>query len=120
MIPEGRATRWWRRAGMALVSAMLVSAGSSAWTAETNRFGFAGPEIFPIDNLITQLRAADLDGDGLQDLVVVNNARSAQPASSILYSTRPLARFVRVLDKFQRTGSPTEAGTLLDPTRMLM
>lgn len=44
--------------------------------AITNRFGFAGKEIFPIDYQISQLRAADLDGDGLTDLVVVNNARS--------------------------------------------
>ena len=43
---------------------------------ETNRFGFAGPEIFPIDNQIGHLRAADLDGDGLTDLIVVNNTRS--------------------------------------------
>ena len=42
----------------------------------TNRFGFNGPEIFPIDNQIGHLRAADLDGDGLQDLIVVNNFRS--------------------------------------------
>jgi FG-GAP-like repeat len=42
----------------------------------TNRFGFAGKEIFPIDYQISQLHAADLDGDGLQDLIVVNNARS--------------------------------------------
>ncbi len=42
----------------------------------TNRFGFAGPEIFPIDNLISHLRAADFNGDGLEDLLVVNNARS--------------------------------------------
>jgi hypothetical protein len=40
------------------------------------RFGFMGPEIFPIDNQMSQLRVADLDGDGLNDLVVVNNARS--------------------------------------------
>jgi hypothetical protein len=46
--------------------------------AETvsNRFGFTGPEIFPIDNQISQLHWADLDGDGLNDLIVVNNARS--------------------------------------------
>src|SRR5438034_3126617 len=44
--------------------------------SQTNRFGFTGPEIFPIDPLIGQLRAADLDGDGLQDLIVVNNGRS--------------------------------------------
>ncbi len=42
----------------------------------TNRFGFTGPEIFPIENLITQLKCADIDGDGMNDLVVVNNARS--------------------------------------------
>ncbi len=39
-------------------------------------FGFAGPEIFPIDPQIALLHAADFDGDGLTDLVVVNNARS--------------------------------------------
>ena len=39
-----------------------------------NRFGFLGPEIFPIDNGITQLRVADLDGDGLNDIIVVDNA----------------------------------------------
>src|SRR5437868_1921571 len=41
----------------------------------TNRFAFTGPEIYPIDNQIGHLRAADLDGDGLQDLIVVNNFR---------------------------------------------
>src|SRR5215469_16276448 len=41
-----------------------------------NRFGFSGPEIFPIDNQLSQLRVADLDGDGLNDLIIVNNARS--------------------------------------------
>ncbi len=39
-------------------------------------FGFTGPEIFPIDDQISLLRAADLDGDGLTDLIVVNNKRS--------------------------------------------
>ncbi len=42
----------------------------------TNRFGFTGPEIFPIDPQFGLLHAADLDGDGLQDLIVVNNSRS--------------------------------------------
>ena len=42
----------------------------------TNQFGFAGKEIFPIDYLIGHLRSDDLDGDGLQDLLVVNNLRS--------------------------------------------
>jgi len=42
----------------------------------TNRFGFNGPEIFPIDQQISLLHAADLDGDGLNDLIIVNNLRS--------------------------------------------
>ena len=42
----------------------------------TNRFGFSGPEVFPIDYGIGLLHIADLDGDGLNDLVVVNNNRS--------------------------------------------
>jgi len=39
-------------------------------------FWFAQPEEFPIDPQISLLHAADLDGDGLTDLIVVNNARS--------------------------------------------
>jgi len=39
-------------------------------------FCFAGPEIYPIDNFAAHLRAADLDGDGLTDLVIANNSRS--------------------------------------------
>ena len=42
----------------------------------TNSFGFTGPEIFPIDAQINLLHAADLDGDGLNDLIVANNLRS--------------------------------------------
>ena len=42
----------------------------------TNSFWFGGPEIFPIDNGINLLHAADLNGDGLKDLIVANNARS--------------------------------------------
>jgi len=39
-------------------------------------FQFTGPEIFPIDDNINHLRHGDLDGDGLMDLIVVNNNRS--------------------------------------------
>ena len=66
---------WFQLAlGMA-VAAALVSAGRAA-DAATNSFGFIGREIFPIENGISQLHVADLDGDGLNDIVVVNNARS--------------------------------------------
>ncbi len=61
--------------------ATWVASASFAWCfvasgADTNRFGFTGPEIFPIENQISQLHVADLDGDGLNDLVIVNNARA--------------------------------------------
>jgi FG-GAP-like repeat len=60
--------------GMALAAA-LVSASRAA-DAGTNSFGFVGREIFPIENGISQLHVADLDGDGLNDIILVNNARS--------------------------------------------
>src|SRR6185503_5437768 len=52
--------------------------GQAASPAGTNNlfFGFSGPETFPIDPFISDLRSADLDGDGLNDLIVVNNSRS--------------------------------------------
>ena len=45
-------------------------------SADTNTFGFTGPEIYPLDSAVTLLHAADMDGDGLNDLIVVNNAHS--------------------------------------------
>ena len=57
-------------------AAGLSVAATGLAAAETNRFGFAGREIFPIEKHMSQLHAADLDGDGLNDILVVNNARS--------------------------------------------
>src|SRR5580658_4293164 len=51
-------------------------AGSVRAEDASASFGFTGPEIFPIDPQISLLHADDLDGDGLIDLIVVNNARS--------------------------------------------
>ncbi len=59
-----------------LAGLMLLSFGVLGADTNSTRFGFTGPEIFPIDNQMSQLRVADLDGDGLNDIVVVNNARS--------------------------------------------
>ena len=66
----------WRLASLASAFAAMLSLLVGPVEAQTNRFGFVGPEIFPIDPQIGQLRSVDLDGDGLTDLVVVNNARS--------------------------------------------
>lgn len=61
---------------MMVCLAVATSQAASVNQAETNFFGFTGPETFPIDNFIANLRAADIDGDGLNDLVVANNSRS--------------------------------------------
>lgn len=39
----------------------------------TNSYNFTGPEIYPIDDSIGLLHAADLNGDGLNDLIVADN-----------------------------------------------
>ena len=80
-----------------MVLAFLACTGIGwASDAETNNtnFGFSGPETYPIDSFIGQLRAADMDGDGLTDLVVVNNSRSK---INILYNQT---------GKTNRTASP--------------
>jgi hypothetical protein len=56
----------------ALFAFVFVVRGENA----TNGFGFTGPEIFPIDEQIGLLHTADLDGDGLNDIIVANNLRS--------------------------------------------
>lgn len=61
-------------AWLGAVSGMLLSSASAGDVAKT--FGFAGKEIYPIDNQFNLLRSADIDGDGLNDLIVVNNSRS--------------------------------------------
>ena len=52
----------------------LLVATARGGSGETNTFGFTGPEFYPMENAVTLLHAADMDGDGLNDLIVVNNA----------------------------------------------
>ena len=42
----------------------------------TNTVGFTTLESYPIDDQINLLHVADLDGDGLKDIIVANNRRS--------------------------------------------
>ena len=59
----------------AVVAAFVFTAVAHGGTV-TNTFGFTGKEIYPIDENISLLHAADLTGDGLNDLIVANNLRS--------------------------------------------
>ncbi len=54
----------------------LGDSGSGENSAAKIRFGFTGKESFPIQQGISLLQSADLNGDGLLDIVVANNARS--------------------------------------------
>jgi hypothetical protein len=58
------------------IAVIFLALKLAASEPATNRFGFTGREVFPIDNGIAQLKAVDLNGDGKMDLVIVNNARS--------------------------------------------
>ena len=73
--PRLKTTTWFRR-GVIWAAGASTLASCVAGSPATNRFGFAGRETFPIDSQISQLHVADLDGDGLNDIIVVNNARS--------------------------------------------
>jgi hypothetical protein len=64
----------WRGAPAAVAAGRALPA--LAASAYTNGLAFTDPEEFPLDSQVSQLRVADLDGDGLNDLIVVNNARS--------------------------------------------
>lgn len=75
------------RRGCSQRSRVLVWSGCTGWiigfwvwilhgAPAAVGFSFSGPELFPIDDAISHLRGADLDGDGLQDLVLANNRRA--------------------------------------------
>jgi len=88
---NGFAKSW---AVTAAVAAVFLRFSAPAETV-TNVFGFNGHEIFPVDPQISNLRVADLDGDGLNDLVVADNLHSK---ISLLYN---------LTGKTNRTAVPT-------------
>jgi len=61
---------------LASLLALGVSLSLARAADDSVTFGFTGPETFPIDQAISHLHGADIDGDGLNDLIAVNNARS--------------------------------------------
>jgi len=81
----GRLRRMNRRLQCSVV-ALAAAAGlclSARAATATNLFGFTGTEIYPIDPQVSNLHVADLDGDGLNDLIVADNLRSK---ISLLYN----------------------------------
>ena len=61
---------------VALAASVFSLAFAARGETATNSYNFTGPEIYPIDDQIGLLHAADLDGNGLNDLIVVNNLRT--------------------------------------------
>ncbi len=59
-----------------LTSFLFAFAAFARGETATNLFGFSGPEFYPVDEQISLLHTADLDGDGLNDIIVANNLRS--------------------------------------------
>jgi hypothetical protein len=59
-----------------VIAAAAALSGFSVLADTTNLFGFSGKEVYPIDQGISELHVADLDGDGLNDIIVVNNLRA--------------------------------------------
>src|ERR1039458_10120027 len=62
--------------GVVLAASVFSLAIAARGEPATNSYNFTGPEIYPIDAGISLLHAADLNGDGLNDLIVVNNLRT--------------------------------------------
>jgi hypothetical protein len=71
--------QWLNMCALQLLAWIAVSIPASAAGAApdtTHNFTFAGPEIYPIERNISLMQAADVNLDGLMDLVVANNDRS--------------------------------------------
>jgi FG-GAP-like repeat len=76
-----------------------------------NSLGFTGHESYPIDEGIGLLHAADLDGDGLNDLIVANNLRSK---IDLLYNETGKTNRVATSRKLEINELPPDARFRID------
>ena len=56
---------------------LVIAVTSALLVPRSEELHFGGPEIFPLDARMHGLQAADLDGDGRTDALLINNARSS-------------------------------------------
>jgi hypothetical protein len=104
--------RFAKRESVAAVAAAVFLCFAAPAATVTNVFGFAGHEIFPIDQQISELHVADLDGDGLNDLIVANNLHSK---ISLLYNlTGKTNRTVAPARKLELNELPPDARFRID------
>ena len=67
----------YRKRFIAIFAAVVFAFGHLLHAqSATPLVGFTGPEIYPIDDQISFLHAADLTGNGLNDLVIADNLKS--------------------------------------------
>ena len=86
---------------LSALCAAPIFLGFPAAGADTNIFVFTGPEIFPIDPQIESLHVADIDGDGLNDIIVANNSRSK---ITILYNQTGKTNLTKNAKPSEKTG----------------
>ena len=79
-----------------LLTLTLGAQAGSVTTTNLPAFGFAGPETYPIDNFIANLRSADLNDDGLEDLALSRFGTAARTAATPSM-TAPSARWRSVM-----------------------
>jgi hypothetical protein len=60
----------------ALAAFLLAISGPRVTAGGGEAYEFSGPEIFPLEGAVGQMRMGDFNGDGSNDLLVVDNSRA--------------------------------------------